>query len=89
MIERKLEPGTVTDLMTISDGDWWQACLRFNAVKTLAEHPPGTIGTPGKGDCQGVRCHRPSGVGSRSTGKILISLRFCLARRVSVWAAAD
>jgi hypothetical protein len=39
MIERKLETGTVTDLVTISDTDWHQACRRFNAIQRLAEQP--------------------------------------------------
>ena len=39
MIERKLVTGTVTDLVTISDSDWHQACRRFNAILRLAEHP--------------------------------------------------
>jgi putative transposase len=39
MIERKLATGTVTDLVTISDSDWHQACRRFNAIQRLAEHP--------------------------------------------------
>jgi hypothetical protein len=39
MIERKLETGTVTDLVTISDSDWHGACRRFNAIQRLAEHP--------------------------------------------------
>src|SRR5258708_24338389 len=38
VIERKLETGTVTDLVTISDSDWHQACRRFNAIQRLAEH---------------------------------------------------
>jgi len=38
MIERRLKTGTVTDLVTISDSDWHEACRRFNAVKALAEH---------------------------------------------------
>jgi YhcG PDDEXK nuclease domain/Helix-turn-helix domain len=37
--ERKLKTGTVTDLVTISDTDWHQACRRFNAIQRLAEHP--------------------------------------------------
>jgi Homeodomain-like domain len=39
MIERKLATGKVTDLVTISDTDWHQACRRFNAIQRLAEHP--------------------------------------------------
>ena len=39
MIERKLEAGTVTDLVTISDTDWHQACRRCNAIQRLAEQP--------------------------------------------------
>ena len=37
MIERKQQSGTVTDLVTISDGDWREACRRFNAIQGLAE----------------------------------------------------
>ena len=39
MIERKLETGTITDLVTISDTDWHQACRRFNAIQRLADQP--------------------------------------------------
>lgn len=38
-IERKLKSGTVTDLVSISDADWKQACKRFSATKSLAERP--------------------------------------------------
>src|SRR5882757_7702635 len=32
MIERKLKTGTVTDLVTISDTDWHQACRRCRVM---------------------------------------------------------
>ncbi len=38
MIERKLATGPATDLVTISDTDWHQACGRSNAIQRLAEH---------------------------------------------------
>jgi putative transposase len=38
-IERKLKKSTVSDLVTISDRDWKDACRRFNAIKGLAERP--------------------------------------------------
>ena len=46
MIERKLATGTVTDLVTISDTDWHQACRRFNAIQRLAEHPGRLVRIP-------------------------------------------
>jgi len=39
MIERRSQASTVTDLVTISDSDWHEACRRFNAVQSLAQHP--------------------------------------------------
>jgi hypothetical protein len=38
-IERTLGNGSVTDLVSISDRDWQEACWRYNAAKALAEQP--------------------------------------------------